>query len=61
LPLNLAFINQSVDPTNVGARLNTWLIFHWVRVIVSITAGVFAIQGFKLSLKTNNDRIASEQ
>jgi hypothetical protein len=29
LPLNLAFINQSVDPTNVGARLNTWLIFHW--------------------------------
>ncbi|MEM7034617.1 MAG: anthrone oxygenase family protein [Chloroflexota bacterium] len=51
LPLNLQFMAQSVDLSDVEARLTTWLIFHWVRIIVAIVASVFAIKAFESSLK----------
>mgnify|MGYP001113625535 CR=1 FL=1 len=52
LPLNLAFMDQRVDPANVGTRLMTWLIFHWIRVIMAILAGYFAIRGLESSPKS---------
>ncbi|MGJ3237077.1 MAG: anthrone oxygenase family protein [Anaerolineae bacterium] len=51
LPLNLAFMDQRVEPNVVGNRLTSWLIAHWIRVVVAIVAGVFAIRGFESSLE----------
>ncbi len=51
LPLNLAFMDQRVEPDVVGTRLTTWLIAHWIRIVVAIVAGVFAIRGFESSLE----------
>ncbi|MEM7333538.1 MAG: anthrone oxygenase family protein [Chloroflexota bacterium] len=54
LPLNLQFISQSIDPAIVGARLQSWLLFHWIRVAIAIVVGVFAIKAFESSL--NNEK-----
>lgn len=45
LPLNLAFIDESIDSSNVENWLYAWLFSHWIRVIIAIAAGYFAIRG----------------
>lgn len=49
LPTNLAFMNLKYSAAEATSKLQTWVLLHWVRVVVAITAGVFAILGFKKS------------
>lgn len=53
LPVNLAFMGQNVEPALVGGRLNTWLVFHWVRIVVAVAVGVYALRAFESSLKSD--------
>ncbi len=47
LPLNLAFMDQSVEISKVSGKLSSWLFFHWVRVGVALIAAVFAMRGWE--------------
>lgn len=47
LPLNLAFMDQAIELTEVNGKLNTWLAFHWVRIVVALLSGVYAMKGWK--------------
>jgi hypothetical protein len=44
-------MDQRIEPEMVSTRLTTWLIAHWIRIVVAIVAGVFAIRGFESSLE----------
>ncbi|MEA5582700.1 DUF1772 domain-containing protein [Nodularia harveyana UHCC-0300] len=47
LPTNFAFMNLEYSAAEATSKLQTWVLLHWVRVVVAITAAVFAILGFK--------------
>jgi hypothetical protein len=49
LPMNLGFMELKYSASEASAKLQGWIIFHWVRVIVAIVSGVFAIKAFQLS------------
>ena len=51
LPLNLDFVNQKIVPLEVEGKLNSWLIFHWLRIILAICSAVFAIKALKKIIK----------
>ncbi|MEM8908563.1 MAG: hypothetical protein AAGD05_12000 [Bacteroidota bacterium] len=50
LPLNLKFMAQSIAVEEVGSKLATWLMLHWLRIIIAIIAGIFAIKGLETAL-----------
>ncbi|MEL6660200.1 MAG: hypothetical protein AAFY48_02690 [Bacteroidota bacterium] len=50
--MNLKFVAQAVDLGVVEDKLATWLILHWVRVIVAIGAAFYAITAFTNTLNT---------
>ena len=52
LPLNLDFVDQVIPLRNVSEKLNSWLVFHWVRIAVAISAAVFAVKAY-ISHKIN--------
>ncbi len=35
------------DAVTAAGKLQGWVILHWVRVVVAIASGVFAITGFQ--------------
>ncbi len=47
LPLNLDFMEIEFSVTDLNAKLNGWLFFHWIRVVVAIVAVVQAIIAFQ--------------
>ena len=47
LPLNLDFVAQSIALDKVQGKLSTWIVFHWVRVLLAMITSVFAIQAFE--------------
>lgn len=49
LPTNFALMNLEYSAAEATSKLQTWVLLHWVRVVVAITAAVFAILGFKKS------------
>lgn len=49
LPNNLAFMGLKYSAAKATSRLQIWVLLHWVRVVVAITAAVFAILGFQKS------------
>jgi hypothetical protein len=49
LPMNLNFMEMKYDAATAASKLQGWVIFHWIRVMVAITAGVFALIGFQKS------------
>ncbi len=53
LPVNLAFIDKSIDISNVETQLVTWLFLHWIRIVLAITSGIFALRGFVSSLRNH--------
>ncbi|MEM1340260.1 MAG: DUF1772 domain-containing protein [Bacteroidota bacterium] len=46
LPLNLNFMNQTMEVGEVSEKLSNWLFFHWIRIGVSVGAAIFAINAF---------------
>lgn len=49
LPMNLDFMAMKYDAATAASKLQGWVIFHWIRIVVAITAGVFAITGLQKS------------
>lgn len=47
LPLNLDFVSQSIELDKVSGKLSTWMVFHWVRVILAVISCVLAILAFE--------------
>lgn len=51
LPMNLDFMALKYDDVTATNKLQGWVVSHWVRILVAITAGVYALLAFQ---KTNN-------
>lgn len=49
LPMNLDFMALKYDAATAASKLQGWVIFHWVRIAVAITAGVYALLAFQKS------------
>ena len=49
LPMNLDFMALNYTAEDATSKLQGWIIFHWIRVVVAIVAGVYAIKAFQLS------------
>jgi hypothetical protein len=49
LPMNLDFMALSYTAEEATSKLQGWIFFHWIRVVVAIVAGVYAIKAFQLS------------
>ena len=49
LPMNLDFMELKYTATEASSKLQGWIIFHWVRVVVAMVAGVYAIKAFQQS------------
>lgn len=47
--MNLGFMELKYTAEVATSKLNGWVFFHWVRIVVAIIASVFAILGFKKS------------
>lgn len=52
LPTNLGFINLSYSISEAASKLQLWIVLHWVRIVLTIIASVFAIQGFQKSVES---------
>jgi hypothetical protein len=50
LPMNLDFMEMKYDAATAASKLQGWVIFHWIRIVVAITAGVYALVGFQKSI-----------
>jgi hypothetical protein len=50
LPMNLDFMELKYDAATAASKLQGWVIFHWIRIVVAITAGVYALVGFQKSI-----------
>lgn len=53
LPMNLDFMALKYDAATAASKLQGWVILHWVRIVVALASGVYAIKGFQKSIKTN--------
>lgn len=51
LPMNLEFMELKFSAAEATSKLQGWVFFHWVRIIVAIAASVFAILGFQKSVE----------
>ncbi|MEO0687467.1 MAG: anthrone oxygenase family protein [Cyanobacteria bacterium J06649_11] len=49
LPTNIYFLKSAYSASEASSQLETWVILHWVRVLVAIIASVFTILGFQES------------
>ena len=49
LPTNFAFMDLKYSAAKATRKLQIWVLLHWVRVVMAITAAVFAILGFQKS------------
>lgn len=53
LPINLNFMALNYDALTATSKLNSWIISHWIRIVIAIFSGIYAIKGFQQS-KLNN-------
>jgi hypothetical protein len=49
LPMNLDFMALEYDAKTAASKLNGWIISHWIRIIIAIHSGIYAIKGFQKS------------
>ncbi|SEF93399.1 protein of unknown function [Halpernia humi] len=47
LPMNLDFIALKYDAATASSKLQDWVISHWIRIIIAIISGVYALLGFQ--------------
>lgn len=47
IPVNFGFMYQRYTPVEAASKLQIWVILHWVRVILALTASLYAILGFQ--------------
>jgi hypothetical protein len=53
LPKNLSFIASSYTALEAQSNFNGWMVSHWIRVIIALAAGIFAIIGFKKQIENS--------
>lgn len=46
LPMNLAFMELKYSAAVASDKLQSWVFFHWVRIALTMIAGVFGLQAF---------------
>lgn len=51
LPMNLDFMALKYTSNEAASKLQSWIIFHWIRVAVALVAAVFALKAFRLADK----------
>ncbi len=51
LPMNLDFMALKYTAAEATSKLQGWVIFHWVRVVLAIVAAVYAIKAFQTQSK----------
>lgn len=49
LPMNLDFMAMSYDAATASSKLNGWIVSHWIRVVIAVISGVYALKGFHKS------------
>lgn len=49
LPMNLDFMSLKYDTITATAKLNGWIVSHWIRLGITIVSGFFAIKAFQKS------------
>ncbi len=49
LPMNLDFMDLKYTAEEATSKLQGWIFFHWIRVVVAIVAGSFAVKAFQIS------------
>ena len=49
LPMNLDFMELKYSEVEATSKLQGWVFFHWVRIVVAIAAGVFGLKAFQSS------------
>lgn len=49
LPMNLDFMELKYSAAEATSKLQGWVFFHWVRIGVTILAGVFGLKAFQHS------------
>ena len=47
-------MGHEYSATEATSVLHTWLVLHWVRVVVTLIAAVYAIKGFE-KMKTSTE------
>tara|TARA_R110002072_G_scaffold22432_6_gene78769 strand:+ start:6054 stop:6515 length:462 start_codon:yes stop_codon:yes gene_type:complete len=53
LPMNLDFMALKYDALTATSKLRGWIISHWIRIVITIISGIYAIKGFQKSTPTN--------
>ena len=51
LPMNLNFMELKYSASEATSKLQGWVLFHWIRIAVALTASVFSIKAFQRSNK----------
>lgn len=46
LPMNLDFMELKYSAAVATDKLQSWVFFHWIRIVVAIGAGVFGLKAF---------------
>jgi hypothetical protein len=49
LPMNLDFMGLKYTVEEAQSKLQGWIIFHWIRVVVAIVSASFAVKAFQIS------------
>ena len=55
LPLNIKFIEGTLDTHEISTTLKNWIAMHWIRVTASIVCAIYAIKGYsRVKSKTDD-------
>lgn len=54
LPMNLEFMESAFSAEEATSKLQGWVFFHWVRIVIAIAAAVFGIMALKKSALVPN-------
>ena len=49
LPANLGFMASAYSAEEAAAKLNGWMLLHWVRTLAVFAAAIFAVRAFALA------------
>lgn len=49
LPMNLDFMALKYDAITATNKLNGWIISHWIRIIIAVLSGIYAVRALQNS------------
>ncbi len=57
LPMNLDFMSSAYDDATATRNLQGWVISHWIRIVIAVASGVYAILAFEKSIQPEKKAI----